>query len=383
MRKRKVLAWLAVAVFVMTLAAGCGSKEEKAEQALTPVQVEKAKLGNVEKISVYTGALEGIEETAVYPKLSAAAGMVRVVAVMVKPQDRVAAGQTLVQLDGSDLELQIKAYQAQLDGLVAQKEAAEVRLANLKQTLERTRFLYDQGAVSKSDLEKVETEYDAALAGIKQLDAGIAGAEANLDNARRNLANCSVSSPIAGIVGTVNVKPGDAVTAQTPVAVISNNAKLRVQVNVAEAEVGYIRPRTEVQVYVRAASTEPFKGRIESVAAAADARLKTYPVKILLENPEGRLVSGMFAEVHLPTLSRSRVVTVPQEAVVAKGARRVVYVVDSEDVVHERTVKVGIENESLAEIVEGLKAGEPVVVKGSSLVRDGDRVKVVAGGVEK
>jgi len=381
---RRIAAGLAVIALIMTLAAGCGNKkEQKVEPALTPVSVEKAKLADAEKISVYTGALKGIEETAVYPKLSAAAGAVKVVAVMVKPGDRVSQGQTLVQLDSSDLDYQIRAYQAQLDGLVAQKEAAAARLANLKQTLDRTRFLYDQGAVSKSDLERAETEYDAAVAGIKQLDAGIAGAQANLENARHNLANCSVPSPISGTVGTVNVTAGDSVTAQTPVALVSNTSKLQVQVNVAEAEVGYVRPGTEVEVYVRAASPQPFKGKVDTVAAAADTRLKTYPVKILLENPEGQLKSGMFAEVHLPTLAKHQVVTVPQEAVVAKGARRVVYVVDSKSIAHERPVTVGIENESLAEITSGLKVGEPVVVKGSTLIRDGDKVKIVAGGVEK
>ena len=106
-------------------------------------------------------------------------------------------------------------------------------------------------------------------------------------------------------------------------------------------------------------------------------------IEILLDNPKGMLKSGMFAEVHLPTMVRHQVVAVPQEAVVAKGARRVVYVVDSKSVAHERPVTVGVENENLAEITEGLKAGEPVVVKGSTLIRDGDKVKVVAGGVDK
>ncbi|ADI02709.1 efflux RND transporter periplasmic adaptor subunit [Syntrophothermus lipocalidus] len=383
-RVRKVLAGLVVLVLLGTGAAGCGNKKEEAvEPAQIPVQVEKARLADVEKIAVYSGTLRGVEEAVAYPKLSAAAGAVKVVEVMVKPGDRVSQGQTLIRLDSGDLEYQIRAYEAQLAGLVAQREGAQVRLSNLKQTLDRTRFLYDQGAVSKSDLERAETEYEAAVAGLKQIDAGIAGAQANLDNARRNLANCNVPSPVGGTVGTVNVSAGDSVTAQTPVTVVSNTSRLEVQVNVAEAEISYVKPGAQVKVYVQAASPEPFTGTVDTVATTADSRMKTYPVKILLDNPKGMLKSGMFAEVHLPTMVRHQVVAVPQEAVVAKGARRVVYVVDSKSVAHERPVTVGVENENLAEITEGLKAGEPVVVKGSTLIRDGDKVKVVAGGVDK
>lgn len=382
---RSSVAGLLVALmFVAALAGGCGPKDkEEAKPTYIPVAVQAVGRADVDKVAVYAGTLRGIKEATVFPKISAMSGALKVVAVNVKPGDRVRAGQPLVQLDSSDLNYQIRASEAQLEGLVARKAGTEVRLANAKQTLDRTRFLFEQGAASKAELEQVETEYQAAKAGLDELNAGIAGAQANLDNIRNNLANCNVPSPIDGIVGIISVNVGDSVTAQSPVAVVSDTSRLEVQVNVSEAEVSFVQPNQVVKVYVDAVSSTPFTGKVTSVAQAADSRLKTYPVKITLDNPGRILKSGMFAEVHLATLTRHGVLAVPREAVVDRGARRVVYLVNKNGVAREREVRVGIENDRLVEIAGGLKAGEKIVVKGQTLIRDGDRVRVVAGGAEK
>ncbi|MDH7498132.1 MAG: efflux RND transporter periplasmic adaptor subunit, partial [Syntrophomonadaceae bacterium] len=211
----------------------------------------------------------------------------------------------------------------------------------------------------------------------------LAGARAALDNARTNLANSSVPSPIAGTVGLVSVSVGDAVGAQTQVAVVSDTSRLQVQVNAAEADVSSIRPGSAVKVYVPAVSERPFAGIVETVAQAADPRARTYPVKVVLDNPGGELRSGMFAEVHLTTASRAGVLALPLEAVGEKGARKIVYVVDDKSVAHEREVTLGLQGETLVEVLSGLKAGERVVVKGQTLIRDGDRVRVVAGGMKE
>lgn len=384
-RVRSRAAGLLVAlVFITMLAAGCGAKgEEEAKPTEIPVEVQAVERADVSKVAVYAGTLRGIEEATVYPKISAMSGALKVVAVNVKPGDRVRAGQSLVQLDGSDLGYQIRASEAQLEGLIARKAGTEGRVANAKQTLDRTRFLFEQGAVSKAELERVETEYQAAKAGLDELNAGIAGAQANLDNVRNNLANCNVPSPIDGIVGIVNVNVGDSVTAQSPVAVVTDTSRLEVQVNVSEAEVSFVQPDQGVRVYVDAVASTPFTGKVTSVAQAADARSKTYPVKISLDNKNGALKSGMFAEVHLTTVSKQDAIAVPRDAVAEKSGRRVVYVVDDRNVAHEKDVQLGIEGQELVEIIKGVQVGDRIIVKGQTLIDHGDKVRVVAGGVKK
>ncbi|NLU50588.1 MAG: efflux RND transporter periplasmic adaptor subunit [Syntrophomonadaceae bacterium] len=383
-RGRRVSLLVVGVLAVCVLGSGCGTKEaETVKLAEIPVEVQEVKQGDVARVAIYAGTLRGIEEATVFPKLSAMSGAVKVVAVNVKPGDRVSKGQSLVQLDGSDLQYQIRGYQAQVDSLQASKVGAELRLANAKTDLERKRFLFDQGAIAKAELERAETEYQSAQAALAGVNAQIAGAQANLDNARNNLANCNVPSPISGTVGIVNVNVGDAVTAQTPVAVVTNTSRMEVQVNVSESEVSYVKPGRSVQVYVDSAGAAPFTGTVTSVAQTADARVRTYPVKVSLENKNGTLKSGMFAEVHLTTLTRQQVIAIPRDAVAEKGARRVVYIVDDKSVAHERDVVLGVEGEKLVEIVKGVKAGERIVTRGQTLIHDGDKVRVVAGGVKK
>ena len=229
-------------------------------------------------------------------------------------------------------------------------------------------------------MDKVETEYQAARAGLQELDASINGLQASLENARYDLANCSVPAPIGGTVGLVQVNEGDTISAQTPVAVIANNSRVEVEVNVSESEVNYLKPGQAVKVYVAAVAEEPFTGYISSVAQTAHKTLKTYPVKCELDNQKGLLKSGMFAEVRLNTVSHSGVVTVPRDAVVLKGARRVVFTVDDQSVAHERDVQIGIEGEKLVEVIKGIEVGEKIVVKGHTLIDDGDKEKIMTGG---
>jgi RND family efflux transporter MFP subunit len=367
--------------FMSIFTAGCSKKEEAEEPTYEiAVQVQEVKKGDVKKVVVYPGTLRGIEETTVYPKLSAMAGGLKVMAVNVKAGDRVVQGQPLAQLDSSSLQYQIQGYEAQIEGLQARKAGTEVRVADLEKNLERTRFLFDQGAVSQADLDKMETEYQAARAGLQELDASLNGLQASLENARYDLANCSVPAPIGGTVGLVQVNEGDTISAQTEVAVIADNSRVEVEVNVSESEVNYLKQGQKVKVYVEAVAEAPFTGQITSVAQTAHQTLKTYPVKCELDNQKGLLKSGMFAEVHLNTVSRSGAVTVPRDAVVLKGARQVVYTVDDESVAHERDVQIGIEGEKLAEVIKGVEVGEKIVVKGHTLIDDEDKVKIVTGG---
>ncbi|MDH7498749.1 MAG: biotin/lipoyl-binding protein, partial [Syntrophomonadaceae bacterium] len=113
---------LVLALALALLASGCGQKQEETSQEnVIPVEVQAVDRGEVAQAVRYAGTLRGIEEAVVYPKLAGTAGTVRVAEVKVRPGDRVARGQSLVQLDAADLQYQIAAAQAQVDGLLARR----------------------------------------------------------------------------------------------------------------------------------------------------------------------------------------------------------------------------------------------------------------------
>jgi multidrug efflux pump subunit AcrA (membrane-fusion protein) len=88
----------------------------------------------------------------------------------------------------------------------------------------------------------------------------------------------------------------------------------------------------------------------------------------------------MFAEVVVNTINKDNAVCVPTNAIVPKGARSVVYVVDEENRAREREVEIGIENTTYVEIIKGVSVGEEVITKGSTLVAEGTLVRVITGG---
>jgi len=133
-------------------------------------------------------------------------------------------------------------------------------------------------------------------------------------------------------------------------------------------------------VVIRAVQEQPFMGQVESIATVADPVKRNYAVKVSLPNSGGLIKSGMFAELTVNTMSKPGVLTVPVGAVLPKGGRDIVYVVDQDSRARVVEVETGIKNDQNMEIVSGLTAGQEVIIKGNTLVSDGTLVKVVGGG---
>jgi RND family efflux transporter MFP subunit len=203
-----------------------------------------------------------------------------------------------------------------------------------------------------------------------------------LQQAKNSCGNCTITSPINGIVGTIGLSLGEMALMQSPAAVISDTSRLEIEIQVSESEIAYIQEGSEVQVTVSAVRQEPLKGKVASVSAAADPGSRNYIVKITMDNPDNLIRSGMFAQVALATVSEENALCVPRNAVTPKGSRSVVYIVDEDSRAHLLEVETGIENSNLIQITKGLKEGQEVIEKGNTLVSDGSKVRVVTGGEE-
>ncbi|MBO8159061.1 efflux RND transporter periplasmic adaptor subunit [Thermosyntropha sp.] len=349
-----------LAVFLFAGMVGCKKKEEVQKETPLTVTVSEAAVRDIAETAVYSGFVKGKSEVSVYPKIPG-----RVIDVLVKEGDYVRENQPIIILDSSDYEVSLKQAEAA-------KAQAEVQLKTAESNLERTRKLYEAGAASAQQLESAETAAESARIAVEQAQAGIEAALLQIEN-------CTIKAPINGVVGSVGITEGTMVSSQMPVAVIFDPADLEVEVMAGEADINYISSGGEVDVYVKAAREEVYKGVVTSVARVADATRKGYPVKIKIVDKDDKLKSGMFAEVKLAARSKGDVLSVPRNAVVPKGAKTVVYVIDKENRARMREVKTGIEGGRYIEIKEGLKAGEKVIVKGNTLVDDGTLVKVAGG----
>ncbi|MGE5405029.1 MAG: efflux RND transporter periplasmic adaptor subunit [Candidatus Saccharibacteria bacterium] len=345
---------------------GLGKTEVEAnKEQLTSVRVETVHRGDLERLVSYSATIKGSNEATIYPKVAA-----KVMEIRLHEGDRVSKGETIMVLDTTDYATKLTAAQAAVT-------QANSTYYNVKKNLDRTRELYDQGAASEQQLETVEMQFDQASAAVDQ-------AQSARQDARNLLNNCTITSPIDGFIGLIEITEGNMATSQLPVAVVSNTNTVKVVANVGESDIGRIKVNTPVTVKVDSLGDKVIPGVIDKVAMIADPITRRFPVEIKIDNPENLLKSGMFAEVTIPIEKRFNVVKVPKVALLEKGSKVSIYVVKyiggdlkGKANAFEHPLKVGIEGKDYVEVLEGVEDGDDVIIKGQTFLHaEKESVKV-------
>jgi cobalt-zinc-cadmium efflux system membrane fusion protein len=215
----------------------------------------------------------------------------------------------------------------------------------------------------------------------------IAGTKATLTAARRHLlilglndaaidglsrkpglaATFALNSPIDGIVVERNATIGATVGTDASVFKIINLARVWIDANVFEKDLSRVRNGQQVKVTTTAFPGTTFSGKVIFINSVVDPDSRTVKVRTEVPNPDGRLKPDMFANVEIVTDVNSAAISVPQSAVLDDGGKNVVFVAEG-NAYKARQVQVGIKNGDRVEIVDGLKSGDKVVVKGNYLL---------------
>ncbi|MGI6685681.1 MAG: efflux RND transporter periplasmic adaptor subunit [Bacillota bacterium] len=339
---------------------GCGAQKTVPEQSQETksvlVETEKAVTGNISSIATVTGKIAAQMEVSIIPKMGG-----KVAEVNFEVGDRVHTGDVLVRLDSTEIQAQLKQARAALAMAKANYENA---LANL----ERTKSLFEQGAVSQQQLEAAQTMVatgspDSAAAAVQLMEA--------------QLANTIIKSPAEGIVASRSVEVGE-MAGQMPVMTIVGIDKVKVQTNVTEGEVNKLKVGQKVTVIVSAVGEEPFTGTIATISPAADSLSSTFPISIEISNSEHKLKPGMFAEAKLVLETKEGVLVLPKQAVIDSGDKKYVYVVKDNKAI-QTEITTGIEDDERVEIVSGLQAGDMIVLSGQNKLQNETPVTVSGG----
>ncbi len=346
-----------LSLLLLATAGCCGSDETTATATGTgppaaPVKVETnlAELETVPAAIRATGSVEPLKRVMPGTKI-----MGRVDRVHVREGDRVARGQALARLESRDLEAAV----AQAEAAVAM---AEAQLENAEAQFARMRDLHGRGSVTDKNLED-------ATAGQRVAAAGRAQAEANLAAAQVSLGYAEVKSPIAGWVTAKHVEAGDMAAPGTPFFTLEDLSRAKVTVQVPEAELAGVAAGAPATVEILG---RELQAAVDRVVPAGDPQSRTFAVQLLLDNPDGALKSGMFARVRFAAGER-QTLTVPSEAVVARGQLQGLFIVDG-DRASLRWVRTGREIDGRTEILSGLDAGESYVLRPTADLADGARV---------
>ncbi|OGR43812.1 MAG: hypothetical protein A2X35_08855 [Elusimicrobia bacterium GWA2_61_42] len=184
-----------------------------------------------------------------------------------------------------------------------------------------------------------------------------------------------VPSTLAGVIGRIYQDTGANVTPATPIAMVVNQSQVRVAVDVPEKYIGKVFQGQAAAIKVDAFPDRRFNGKVYRVSPVVDARSRNTVVEVLVDNAEGRLKSGMFAEARLIVASRGAALSVPVGAVVSQDDGEFVFVPAQGSLAARLPVKTGIRTSEFTQ-VSGLKEGSEVITFGLYGLKDGSKIKV-------
>ena len=289
-----------------------------------------------------------------------------------KEGDYVTKGSLLFEIDP-------RPFQATVDETQAVLAKHEAVLKTYQATLKRIIPLAKANAVSQKDK-------DDAVGAVQAAEAQVLAAKASYKKALLDLGFCKITSPIDGIAGIANAQIGDLVgTAQKQVlTTVSTVNPIKAYVSLSETEylaaakrrgeAATTAPDIPLELVLADGTTWKHPGKISFADRQVDPTTGTLKVAAVFPNPDNFLRPGQFAKVRALTKTEVGALLVPQRAVSELQGRYQVAVVDSDNVVRLKTVKVGERMDNMWVILQGLNPGDKVVSEGLMKVREGIKV---------
>ncbi|MGB8953552.1 MAG: efflux RND transporter periplasmic adaptor subunit [Candidatus Aminicenantales bacterium] len=309
----------------------------------------------------------------------------------------VRTGEVLVELEDLEYRLRLEKQEAlrlkYLSELFLEKQFASPekelsataleKLDRAKESYEEKRKLFQKGLLSREELERSSKDYELTLieAGRKKEEImaaskGLTQAEIDLQIARMELEKTKVKAPFPGIITGINVSVDEHIERGRELFTLVNISRIKVKARVLESEVGKIQVGRGVDLRFSAYPEKVFKGWVVAVSPIINPEDKTCAVHVAVNNPEEAIKPGMHAEVEIAADIYENRLLVPQEAVLVRGGRKLVFVVEG-DLAKWRYVETGVENEECVEVLDGVNEGELVITDGHMTLAHDARVRVV------
>jgi len=351
-----------------------------------PVAVVKHEIGRGEVVAevMGTGTLETHFRATIGPKIS---GLIT--EVLVDQGDHVKAGQVLVKLDDRDLKRQVEAAEATVaadEASVKRQEADRVRAGAV---LEQAKLYMDRlnaapgGAVSQLDRDKGVEALNVAQAGVASAEAAILegrkqliAAERTLDFHRVRLSDAVITAPFDGLIVRRDRHPGDIVVPGTSILSLISLSEIWVSAWVDETEMARLKPGQQARVVFRSEPERSYRGEVARLGREADRETREFVVDVLVRELPKNWAIGQRAEVYIETARRPDVVILRSGDIVWRDSGPGVFV-EQQGHARWRHVKLGLRGQETVEVLEGVQAGDAVIVPADpkAPLRDGRRVR--------
>lgn len=333
---------------------------------MTKVQVVSVEVAPVARrditpLLVFPASLEPVWSADISAKVDG-----RINVLTVGEGDVVEGGAVIAELDTSELAAQVMQAEGNLMAAKSSLEQAEL-------DYRRYSALAGQGAISEQVLDTARTKRDLAAGQVRS-------AEGNSMLLQEKLNNATVAAPKRGVVTKRFVQAGTFARAGSAIVTVADTTTLLAKATVGESQIDDLMVGAVVKVKVDALGGQEFTGEVTRLSPVAATPARTFAAEITIPNNQGILKAGMFAKVAVPAKVRLGVVAVPDSALVLKEDQKTIFVVNSDNKVQQRTLKLGYMGDGWAEVLEGINEGETIVVAGQNKIKDGMEITPVQGG---
>lgn len=351
---------LACAIASALLLAACSRGRAEGPQAVmaAPVKVQKVDAHEIGDTSEYVATVKSRNSATI---MSDVEGWI--FDIRVKSGDFVKKGQTLMEIDP-------RRQQATVSSFDSQRASKEATLQWAKLQFERNKALYGSGVVSKQDLDQAQSNYDAALADVKSLDAQV-------NQQQVQLKYYSVFSPTDGVIGDIPVHVGDRVTNTTPLTTIDERRGLEVYIAVPSERARDIKMGAPVDVLDNSGKVL-LQTKVYFISPQIDTATQSVLAKAPADQAADILRSMQLVRARI-TWNTHPGITVPVVAVSRISGQFFAFIAEQQDgktVVHQRPLQLGEISGNDYTVLSGLKPGDEVVVSGGQSLADGMPVKI-------
>lgn len=365
MNKKKIIlivVLLLVAVGVYFLFFG----KKKIPQTI--VKWELVELGEISNSITATGKVEPVTEVEVGTQVSG-----KIDKIHVDYNSKVKKGQLLAELDRSTLSTSLESAKTDYSNAMHEYDY-------YKKVFDRNTALHEKKLISDAEFEEIEFQY-------MKVSNSLRKAKYEVDRAKTNLGYATITSPINGVVISVEVEEGQTVAASmtTPTLFIiaENLVDMQVVANIDEADIGQVKEGQKVEFTVDAYPNDKFMGVVRQVRLepTTTSNVVTYEVIVDAKNPDLKLKPGLTANISVLTLSKDSILTIPNKALRFQMDEKLlppgmkvkyldsdsisgptVWVIVDRNLAEQRCIKTGVSNGSRTEVLSGLNIGEHLIV---------------------
>lgn len=376
---KKKFPWLPVAIVAGVLMGGGLFASQKWLQPSKPVEYITATVarGEISNTVLANGTITAFHSVDVGAQVSG-----QILKLAVKLGDRVKQGDLIGEIDPRTAQNNLQNAQASLNSAEAQRAVRAATADKARLDYQRQQSMLKSGATSQESYDNARVSLSIAEAEVKQSEAQIEQAKISVDTAKLNLSYTRIEAPVAGVVVSVPVEVGQTVNANQTTPTIVTIAQLdtvTIKAEISEGDITRVKPGMEASFTILSESERVYRTHLRSIdpgpqsmsdstsgsSSSSNTSTAVYYYGLLdIDNADGSLRIDMTAQVSIYAQQADDALVVPLMAL-SDRPRNGIYIVNvlkENGELDPRRVKVGLQNQNVAEVLEGLEEGEQVVI---------------------